>query len=407
LTGFRLGLAAFLLAVLVSGFVGTRMLERSLKDRMESALGQTFGCQARAAGFFVHWTSRTLVVDGLTLSCPMKGKGGSPVSITESSSGPVPPLVFVRRIEARFDLVSLLNRVMDLESLKIEGGKVSALSQGGQDNYRIFLSRWISGSRPAISGAATIRKISIGDTDLSLRFADQGLGVTLHAATGALKPNLFMNRFRLNIPSGSLAGEFGGRVLTFPFLKATASFAQGGVPDLDIVTRFKTGLMELEGQILSFDTEPVVSLFVRGKVPLEEIGPLLSAGSAPPEGVLTFRSYFHGRMNHLKGRAVFSSPSLHVGSVHLTDLRMILSWRPGEVLARPVRVTVDGTKITGQILADLTGAHPEAAVRLSEQGSGGLLGAFGISASGTIPLPSGTREWGDFLTRLGRLARVS
>ena len=412
MTGFRLGLLAVLLIVLISGLVGTRILERSLRTHLESALNQTFGCEARAGKLAIHWTSRTLEVEGLSLLCPMARKEEGGRRMLKLFAPPSPkPLVFVRRLEARFDLFSLLNRVVALESLKVEGGRVTALSTGTGDNYRAFLDRWISGAHPALSGAATIRTISIRDTDLSLNFADQGIEVTLHAVSGALKPNLFMNRFRLTIPSGSLSGKIHGHVVTSSFLRASASFAQGGVPDLDILARLKSGFLELQGQVLSFDTEPVVSLFAHGSLPLAMAGELMRSTSgsdyAPPEGSLEFQSYLHGRMNHLKARAVFSSSSLRVGSIHMTDLRMILSWRPGQLLARPVRLTLNGTKIDGRIRADLEGNHPVAFVEVNEKGKGGLMGTFVLSASGTIPLPSRPEGWEAFLASLKRLARVS
>ncbi len=63
--------------------------------------------------------------------------------------------------------------------------------------------------------------------------------------------------------------------------------------------------------------------------------------------------------------------------------------------------------MTGQIRAELEERPPVAYIELNEKGNGGLMGSYGLQATGTLPLPSRPEDWGDFLTRLERLARVS
>ncbi|EQD24368.1 MAG: hypothetical protein D084_Lepto4C00459G0002 [Leptospirillum sp. Group IV 'UBA BS'] len=397
--GWRLGLLLLLPVVVLLVLGGTRLLERSLKVRLETALGQAFGCRVSSGDLSIHWPERVLAVTDLRLVCPLSGTGPSET---------VPPLVFVRKISARVDILSLLNRVISLDSLRVEGGRISAVSWGPRDNYRDFLARWVAGVHPAgFSGGATIRRISLVRTDLSVRMADRGLGVTVHALRATLRPNLFMNRFRLEVPEGRLEAEVDRRVLSSSSLRATATFAEGGVPDLEIRTRSPGGRLSVQGQLLSFGTEPLASLFVRGTVDLRSLVPLLSGGTPVPEGTLAFRSYLHGRVNRLRARAVVTSSEISVGGHRLRDLRVILSMVPGLLEARPVEVTVGESRIRGRLWASLTGPAPRARVRVRETGRGGLMGAFTLTASGVVPLPRRPEDWGPFLAGLGHLAGVS
>ncbi len=397
--GVRLGLLLLLPLLLLLGLVGTHLLERSLKARLEVALGQSFGCAVGTERFAIHWAARSVEVSKLTMSCPLSGSG---------PSGSVPPLVFIRKLSARVDILSLLNRVIALDSLSIEGGRVSALSMGSRDNYREVLARWVAGVHPAgFSGGATIRRITLLRTDLSVRLADRDVGATLHADRALLRPNLFMNRFRLEIPAGTLSGEVAGRTMDSSSLRATASFAEGGVPDLEIRTGSPRGRLSIQGQILSFGTEPVASLFLRGRVDLAALTPLLPAGTPVPGGLLSFRSYLHGRIDRLQARAVATAPDIAVGGRHLQNLRVILTMVPGMLEARPVEVTVGDSRIRGRLWANLTGPDPRARVRVRETGKGGLMGAFTLTASGVVPLPRRPGDWGAFLSGLGHLAGVS
>ena len=397
--GVRLGLLLLLPLLLLLGLVGTHLLERSLKARFEGALGQSFGCTVGSGGFAIHWAARSVEVSNLTMACPFSGSG---------PSGSVPPLVFVRKLSARVDILSLLNRVIAIDSLSIEGGRVSAVSMGLRDNYREVLARWVAGVHPAgFSGGATIRRITLVRTDLSIRLADRDMGVTLHAARALLRPNLFMNRFRLDIPAGTLSADVGGRTLSSSSLRATASFAEGGVPDLEIRTGSPGGRLSVQGQILSFGTEPVASLFLRGRVDLASVAPLLPVGTSLPGGSLAFRSYLHGRVDRLRARAVITAPEITLGGRRLRDLRVILSMVPGMLEARPVDVTVGESRIRGRLWANLTGPDPRARVRVRETGKVGLMGAFTLTASGVVPLPRRPEDWGAFLAGLGHLAGVS
>ena len=378
---------------------GTRLLERSLKGRLETALGQSFGCAVTSRNLSIHWLGRRLEVTGLTVACPLSGSG---------PQKDVPPLLDVPRLSARFDLLSLLNRVIALDSLSVDRAMVSAVSLGDRNNYRDFLSRWVAGVHPkGLSGGATIRRISIRQTDLSVRFSDRQLGFTLHADRALLRPNLFMNRFRLEVFSGTIAAHISGRTLSSSSLRATASFAEGGVPDLEILAKSPGGLLSVQGQILSFGTEPVASLFVRGQGDLSGLAPLFPPKTRVPAGTLSFRTYLHGRVNHLRARAVVTAGTLEVGGVSLRNLRVILSMVPGLLEARPVEVTVGQSRIHGRLWADLSGSSPQAKVRVRETGKNGLMGAFSVTASGVVPLPRRPEDWGSFLKGLGHLAGVS
>ncbi len=397
--GVRLGALFLVLLLILLAVIGTRFLERSLKTRLETGLGQAFGCTISSGRLEIHWPVRTLEVANLRIACPLSGSG---------PSQEIPPLVYVKRLSAHFELLSLLNRVMALDSLEVEDGKIQAISSGGRDNYRTFLSRWVSGVHPKVlSGGATIRRISIRRTDLSVRMADQELGVTFHASQALLRPNLFMNRFRLEVPNGTLTGEIGGRSIASSTLRATASFAEGGVPDLEILASSPSGSLKIQGQVLSFGTEPVVSLFVQGQGVLTGLAAFLPPGTPAPGGNLTFRTYLHGRVDHLRARAVVTGEELQVGGVGLRHLRMILSMSPGLLEARPVEVTVGRSRIRGRLWANLSGPHPMAKVRLHQVGHGGVMGTFSMSASGVVPLPKKPEEWGQFLSGLGHLAGVS
>jgi len=399
LRGWRLGLLLLLPLLLLLVLGGTRLLARSLKTRLESGLGQAFGCAVSSGGLAIHWAGRSLEVTDLQMSCPLSGSGPPQA---------VPPLVQIRRISARVDLLSLLNRVIALDSLRVEEGRIQAVSLGPRDNYRDFLARWVAGVHPAgFSGGATIRRISLVRSDLSLRLPSRGLGMTLLADRALLRPNLFMNRFRLEVPKGRLEAEVSGRSLSSSSLRATATFAEGGVPDLEIRTRSPGGDLSVQGQLLSFGTEPLASLFVRGTVDLRSLAPLLAGGTPLPGGRLAFRSYLHGPINRLRARAVVTSQEISVGGRNLRDLRVILSMVPGLIEARPVEVTVGESRIRGRLWASLTGPAPEARVRIRETGRGGLMGAFTLTASGVVPLPRRPEDWGPFLTGLGHIAGVS
>lgn len=397
--GVRLGLLLLLPLLVLLGFAGTRLLEHSLKARLEVALGQSFGCSVGSGGFEIHWARRTVEVSNLTMTCPL------------SVSGPdrsVPPLVTIRKLSARVDILSLLNRVIALDSLSVDGGRVTAVSRASGDNYREVLERWAAGIHPeGLSGGATIRRISFVRTDLSILLADRGVGVTLHADRALLRPNLFMNRFRLEIPSGSLSTVVAGRTLASSTLRATASFAEGGLPDLEIRTDSPGGRLQVQGQILSFGTEPVASLFIQGRLTLASLVPLLPAGTPVPGGSMAFRSYLHGRIDRLRARAVVTAPELTLGGRRLRDLRVILSMVPGMLEARPVEVTVGESRIRGRLWANLAGPDPRARVRVRETGRGGIMGAFTLTASGVVPLPKKPEDWGTFLGGLGHLAGVS
>ncbi len=215
--GWRLGLLLLLPLLLLLVVGGTRLLERSLKTRLESGLGQAFGCAVSSGRLAIHWAGRSLEVTDLRLSCPLSGAG---------PSEPVPPLIHVRKISARVDLLSLLNRVIALDSLRVEEGRIEAVSWGPRDNYRDFLARWVAGVHPAgFSGGATIRRISLVRTDLSLKLPPRELGINFNAVRAVLRPNLFMNRFRLEVPEGRLEAEVSGRSLSSSSLRATATFA--------------------------------------------------------------------------------------------------------------------------------------------------------------------------------------
>ncbi len=395
-------LALFLGGAVLVAFEGTHLLERSIAGRTEAALSGAFGCAVRADGLSIDWFRRVIVMSGVSVACPLAG-GVAPKGRGE----PVPPLLTVVRLKARFDPLSLLNRVIELDWLSVSGGRVVAVSREDGDNFRAFLARWVAGVRPeGFSASATIRRISFADTDLSLLFPDRKMGVTLHAVRALLRPNLFMNRFRLEIPSGTLSGTLSGRTLVSSRLRATASFAEGGVSDLEIVASSPGGHLRIAGQVLSFDREPEASLFVRGRLGLASLGPLFPT---PPAlvGTLSFRGYLHGPVNRLRVRSVLSAPFLTVGTEVLSDIRIILALSPGQLLADPVRLTAGTTKITGRLLARFSSPFPKADVRLRERGKSGLLGPFSASASGRLPLPTRLEEWGKFLTGLGRLARVS
>ena len=405
----RLGLFALLLAgVALAGVEGTHLLERTLALRTQEALSGAFRCSVRLDGLSVDWFRRIIVMTGLSVSCPL---AGSPVMAREKGpqggQPPVAPLLSIERLEARFEPLSLLNRVVEIDWLSVSGGRVQAVSGDSGDNFRAFLARWISGVRPrGISASATIRRISFSDTDVSLLFSDRKAGITLHAARALLRPNLFMNRFRLEIPSGSLSATLSGRTIVSSTLRATASFAHGGVSDLEVVASSPGGRLRVAGQVLSFDREPEASLFVRGRLALPSLAPLFPD---PPAlaGTLDFRGYLHGAVNRLRARSVVSSPSLTLGGQTLSDIRVILTLAPGVLRVDPVRLTAGTTRIEGSVVARLSPPLPQAEVVLREQGRNALLGPFSVRASGRLPLPSRPEEWEGFFRDLGRLARLS
>ncbi|MGC8530157.1 MAG: hypothetical protein ACP5OP_08200 [Leptospirillia bacterium] len=404
----RLGLfALFLAGVALAGVEGTHLLERALALRTQAALSGAFRCSVRLDGLSVDWFRRVIVMRGLSVSCPLAGpqnksqeKGGQGGAI------PVAPLLSIARLEARFEPLSLLNRVVEIDWLSVSGGRVRAISGDAGDNFRPFLARWIAGVRPkGISASATIRRISFSDTDLSLLFPDRKMAVTLHAARALLRPNLFMNRFRLEIPSGSLSATFSGRTIVSSSLRATASFAHGGVSDLEVVASSPGGRLRVAGQVLSFDREPEASLFVRGRLALSALSPLFPD---PPAlgGTLDFRGYLHGAVNRLRARSVVSAPSLTLGGQTLSGIRVNLSLAPGVLRANPFRLFAGTTGIKGSLVARLSTPVPQAEVVLREQGRNALLGPFSATASGHLPLPSRPQDWERFFQDLGRLARI-
>lgn len=401
----RLGLfALFLAGVALAGWEGTHLLERTLALRTQEALSGSFGCAVRLNGLSVDWLRRVILMTGLSVTCPLDGPPGK--ARGQEGQG-VPPLLSIARLEARFEPLSLLDRVVEVDWLAVSGGRVQAVSGEAGDNFRAFLVRWISGIRPkGLSASATIRRISFSDTDVSLLFPSRGSGVTLHASRALLRPNLFMNRFRLEIPSGSLSASLSGRTIVSSALRATASFARGGVSDLEVVASSPGGRLRVAGQVLSFDREPQASLFVRGRLALSSLAPLFP-DPPPLGGSLAFRGYLHGEMNRLKARSVVTSPSLTLGSQTLSGVRIILSLVPGILRADPVRLTAGTTGIEGKVVAKFAGATPEAEVVLREQGRNPLLGPFSATASGRLGLPSRPEEWEGFFRDLGRLARLS
>ena len=403
----RLGLfALFLAGVALAGVEGTHLLERTLALRTQEALSGAFRCSVRLDGLSVDWLRRVIVMTGLSVSCPLSAPSG-----VENRGGPaglpaLPPLLTIARLEARFEPLSLLDRVVEVDWLSVSGGRVQAVSSASGDNFRAFLMRWVAGIQPkGLSASATIRRISFSDTDVSLLFPDRKSGVTLHAARARLRPNLFMNRFRLEIPSGSLSASLSGRTIVSSALRATASFAHGGVSDLEVVASSPGGRLRVAGQILSFDREPEASLFVRGRLSLSALSPLFPA-PPPLAGTLDFRGYLHGEVNSLRARSVLSASSLTLGNQTLSGVRIILALAPGVLQADPVRLTAGTTEIEGRAVAQLSGAAPRADIVLREHGRNALLGPFSATTSGRVRLPSRPGEWEGFFRDLGHLARL-
>lgn len=360
------------------------VLESGLSRELKSAVSNTFHGQLAIGSLKVGVFSRTLEVHGATISFPLSGTG--------QQSGPMTPLVTIRSVSGHFGILSLLNRVYDIEDLSLTGIRITAIDRGGRDNFRSFLSQWSSGAHGGGEGGATVRDFHIRDASVLL---DQGNGdpiLSISGLEGEIRPNLLMDRFRARFHSGPLVLHFSGGVFSVPRTMLSGSFDSGSLRNFRVKLQQDPSWISVEGRVTRISESPFLDLFFHGNLHLSGWPALFQGAKTPPatmKGVLRLDGYIHGPFDRWKGKALLRGDHLVLGGDLVDHLSVDSHFAPFLMVLDPVRIDAGKRHVHGSLSALFSGKRPTAQVDMTvREPAPAFLGAvpMSIRVTRTIPL---------------------
>ena len=372
------------------------IIESGLTRDLGRAVTRTFHGSLSIRSLKVGILSRTIDVRGATISFPLSGGA--------NGTGPMIPLVRIRKVSGHFQLFSLLNRVYDIEDLSFSGVRITAVNQGGGDNFRNFLTRWTSGKHGGEEGGATVRSFRIKDSSIRILKGNGDVILAIRGLEGEVRPNLLMDRFRAHFRSGPLTVHFPGGALTLPRTRLSGSFDSGTLRDFRVDLMEDPSHLSFEGRVTQISQSPFLDLFFHGNLDVKSLFAMFSNDPKTGKtikGSLRLDGYIHGPFDHWKGKALLKGKTLYLGGEAIDRLSVEGHFAPFLVLLDPVLVDSGKRHVHGTMLARLGGESPVVKVDMTvDEPSPSFLGSVPMTVRvfRQIPLSgamSNSRSWRD------------
>jgi hypothetical protein len=344
-----LGLVLFFGGIFFIGHV----LESALSRDLGRSVARTFHGSLSIRSLKVGIFSRTLEVRGATISFPLSG--------SSNGQGPMTPLVRIRKVSGHFRLFSLLNRVYDIRDLSFSGVRITAVNQGGRDNFRNVLTRWSSGIHGGVEGGATVRDFRIKDSSILLLKGNGNVILKIQGLSGEIRPNLLMDRFRARFRSGPLTLHFPGGPLRVPATRLSGSFDSGTLRDFRVDLLQDPSHVSIEGRVTQISESPFLDLFFHGNLDLAGLSSMLShvdKTGSKIRGMLRLDGYIHGPFDRWKGKAILSGKTLFLGGEAIDRLSVEGHFAPFVLRLDPVLIDSGKRHVHGTMSARFSGTNP-------------------------------------------------
>lgn len=344
----------------LSLFLLGQVLESALSRGLERSVTRTFHGTLSIQSLKVDIFSRTLELRGATISFPL--------SPGANGAGPMTPLVRIREVSGHFGIFSLLNRVYDISDLSFSGVQITAIDQGGRDNFRHFLSQWSSGIHGGEEGGATVGDFRIRDSSIVLIKGNGDVLLGIRGLEGEIRPNLLMDRFRARFHSGPLRIHFPGGDLTIPKTRLSGSVDSGTLRDFRVDLLQNPTHVSIEGRVTQISESPFLDLFFHGILDLPGLMAMFSHSqktSGKMKGILRLDGYIHGPFDHWKGKALLKGKTLLLGGESIDRLSVDAHFAPFLVRLDPVLIDSGKRHVHGTLFARLSGKDPEAKVNMT------------------------------------------
>jgi hypothetical protein len=338
----------------LSLFFLERVLESGLTRDLGRSVAHTFHGSLSITSLKVGILSRTLDVREATISFPLSGRS--------NGQGPMTPLVRIRKVSGHFRIFSLLNRVYDIRDLSFSGVQITAVNQGGRDNFRKFLTLWSSGRHGGEEGGATVRDFRIDDSSILLLKGNGDVILKIQGLEGEIRPNLLMDRFRARFRSGPLILHLPGEILTIPRTRLSGSFDSGTLRDFRVDLLEDPSRISIEGRVTQISESPFLDLFFHGNLDLAALSSMFShgekTGPKTMKGALRLDGYIHGPFDRWKGKAILSGKNLLMGGETINSLSVEGHFAPFILRLDPILIDSGKRHVHGAMSAQFSGDNP-------------------------------------------------